>query len=54
MSQYAPASVDTTGTQDINIPEIKNELNRHIDLILRHHFLYGLIMCLKTGIKIMP
>lgn len=38
MSQYAPASVDTTGTQDINIPEIKNELNRHIDLILRHHF----------------
>ena len=38
MSQYASASVDTTGTQDINIPEIKNELNRHIDLILRHHF----------------
>ena len=38
MSQYAPASVDTTGTQDINIPEIKNELNRHIDLIFRHQF----------------
>ena len=38
MSQYAPASVDTTGTQDIHIPEIKNELNRHIDLIFRDHF----------------
>jgi len=38
MSPYSPASVDTTGTQDIHIPEIKNELNRHIDLIFRHHF----------------
>jgi len=30
--------IDTSGTQDINIPEIKNELNRHLSLVLRQPF----------------
>jgi hypothetical protein len=37
-SEYvAVVSIDTTGS-DVSIPEIKNELNRNIDLILRQQF----------------
>lgn len=36
--QSPVAYIDTTGTQDIAIPEIRNELNRHIDLIFRQSF----------------
>lgn len=32
------ANIDTSGTQDIAIPEIRNELNRHIALIFRQEF----------------
>lgn len=31
-------SIDTTGT-DVSIPEIKNQLNRNIDLVLRQSFI---------------
>ena len=30
--------IETTGTTDVSLPEIKNELNRNIDLILRQSF----------------
>ena len=36
--QSPVAYIDTTGTQDIAIPEIRNELNRHISLIFRQSF----------------
>ena len=36
--QSPVAYIDTTGTQDVSIPEIRNELNRHIALIFRQSF----------------
>lgn len=36
--QSPVAYIDTSGTQDISIPEIRNELNRHISLLFRQSF----------------
>lgn len=30
--------IETTGTSDVSIPEIKNQLNRNIDLVLRQSY----------------
>ena len=36
--QSPVAYIDTSGSQDISIPEIRNELNRHMALIFRQSF----------------